>query len=302
MNIFKKKTTTILTLTIALSGVINCNLSPSFADTNTQNTQNNSSSNNQNSSPQRPWWWNLWHPPQDTGAPAPRHKNGRQITKKGGSRGCELAKNTSGDNTSSTETTSKPPLTTLVPNRIEGRTNSPHPTLFFYLPYDSSEAASVQLTLVNFKAPETAIYTASLPEEAINSGIIGFSIPNNISLERGEKYYWILDISCQQTSVESQVNVSGAISLNPIEPSPALMKQLETATPKEKIKIYAQQGWWYDALAGLVAFRCQDTEDIEIISAWNELLKAEKLEDITQSSHSQISKYTCEQIELSNSQ
>jgi hypothetical protein len=212
-----------------------------------------------------------WTPPKNVGTP------GRRQVSAGGSRG------TCSD-LLATQKNEKGTLTALVPMAIEGRTNSQHPTFFVYLPYQSKQNYNYEFILKN--QDEDDIYRVKLPIKP-SHGIICITLPDDISLQRGQIYFWTFSFifesantACNPTKIAVTETVEGAISLDKNPPDNTLLKQLETASMEEKITIYTEQGWWYDALASLAQLRREYPDNFEIKSAWTELLKAEKLEEL----------------------
>lgn len=280
-------------LTVGVTGLVSGNFTffnPSLANTTTEESPSNDSDNNPQSNSQSntesnstqidlfPWIKRFWNPPDDLGAPVPRHRNGRQVTTPGGTRSCNLT------TASKEEQQSKPPLTALVPTVLEGKTHSLHPTLLVYLPYESVNVAAIEFRLANFQDMKNSLYKTTLPIQ-VTPGIHSITIPNEIALERGERYYWMIDVICRQENQENLTNgenVSGAITLETNELDSTFIETLEKASPLERVQIYGQQGWWYDVMANLAKLRCEFPNDPQIDLAWTTLLEKEGLEDLTE--------------------
>ncbi|MBL1208246.1 DUF928 domain-containing protein [Geminocystis sp. GBBB08] len=212
-----------------------------------------------------------WNKPKNVGKP------GRRQVATGGSRG------SCGDLLSS-QKNEKGTLTALVPIAIEGLTNSNNPTFFVYLPYQSKENYNYEFILLNEEEEE--IYKVKLPIKP-TPGIINIPLPNNVSIEKGQTYSWTFSFifaeantPCNPSQIPITETVEGAVSLDKITPNDTVLKQLETANIEEKITIYTEQGWWYDALASLAKLRQEYPDDSNVLSAWTEFLKVEQLENL----------------------
>jgi Domain of Unknown Function (DUF928) len=214
-----------------------------------------------------------WNPPKDTGAP------GRRQVRAGGSRdSCsdliDSQKNEIGS------------LTALVPDKIEGKINYEKPKFLVYLPYKSQQKYNYEFVLRDENEEEVyKVKTAIKPQP----GIITISLPDNISLQRNQTYSWTFafifaeaNTNCNPSQIRSAELVEGAISLDKNPPNTTLLNKFKTATIEEKITIYTEQGWWYDALINLAELRRKYPNDANIKAAWIALLKAENLEELAE--------------------
>ncbi len=224
-----------------------------------------------------------WKPPQNVGIP------GNRGVVSGGTRAgdcSDLSKNKKNE---------KGTLTALVPEKVikgetfvGGITNSEHPIFLFYLPYQSEQKYSYEFSLFDIKSGEYIIekYKQKITPKP---GIISITLPNTSSLKPGRQYkgrfsfiFADANTSCNQSSIPVAEGVDFAISLDYKPPNQDLIKRLKTANSEEKITIYTEQGWWYDALASLAELRRKNSKDANIQAAWIELLKAEKLEHLAE--------------------
>lgn len=199
-------------------------------------------------------------PPPSTGQPGQRSD--------AGSRGC-------GDN----GTTSSPDLTNLlalVPTQetagsrvVFGKTAAEYPTFWFYVPQRAPSTA----TFVLQDQDENPVYEAqvALPEAG---GILSVELLNTIPpLESGKPYQWFFKLYCRSISPPDSF-VSGWVQRETL--SPNLAQQLGTTPPREQVRLYAENGFWFDALAIAVELRRANGSD----PMWGDLLNTVGLESL----------------------
>ncbi len=214
-----------------------------------------------------------WRPPQSVGVP------GNRQVRAGSSRD-------SCSDLSNSKKNEKGTLTALVPVKIEGRINYEKPKFLIYLPYKSQQNYAYEFVLRDENEEE--VYKVKTPIKP-KPGIISISLPDNISLQRNKKYVWSFTFIfaepgtvCNPSQIRSGELVEGAISLDKNPPNTTLLNKLKTANIEEKITIYTEQGWWYDAIINLAELRRKYPNDANIKAAWIALLKAENLEELAE--------------------
>jgi hypothetical protein len=98
-------------------------------------------------------------------------------------------------------------------------------------------------------------------------GVVSLSLPQTVApLEIGKQYRWFLKVYCK--AQEPPAFVEGwvqRISLNPI-----LKSQLEKATPRDRVALYAANGIWFEALSIAGELRRRDPN----APSWVVLLQA----------------------------
>ena len=187
-------------------------------------------------------------PPPDIGKP--------QTTTGGGSRGCEF------------EHEEKPPtssqqqkLTALVPSNGWGLTISDRPTFWFYVAYSRQLPGKFVLQ----DEAQRTIYQTPLTVTG-TPGVVSVSLPSTAApLEIGKRYHWSFNIYCP--SEEVPVYVEGLIQR--VEPNPTLSSQLENANQQQRVALYADKGFWYDALTASAELHRTNPNDAN----WTALLK-----------------------------
>lgn len=185
----------------------------------------------------------------------------------------------------------EPPLTALVPavnktldegqakaTYVLGKTTAEHPTFWFYLPYSPKSLRSVEFVLQ--EGDEDVYRTPIAPPQ--KPGIVSFRLPSTATpLEIDKQYRWFLKINfncdSQQLS-DGKDYVEGWVQR--VQLSPNLTRQLEAATPQQRIALYAENGIWHEALTTLADLRLVDAQDATLQDDWTELLQSTGLADI----------------------
>jgi Domain of Unknown Function (DUF928) len=200
-------------------------------------------------------------PPDDVNAP------GNRVG--GGKRGCESMHK-------QLATSKKKQLTALVPvyqlpnaELVFGLTTTSHPIFWFYVP-DDVATVSAEFVLQN-EAGET-IYQSPISLSG-TPGVVSFSLPSTTSpLEIGKRYHWYFNTYCNFQ--QSPVFVNGWVKR--VEQNPVLKSQLETATPKQRVALYATNGIWYDSLTASAELRRLNPKHTD----WATMLQAVGLNNI----------------------
>lgn len=135
--------------------------------------------------------------------------------------------------------------TLLVPQDHLGLTTSSNPTLLWYLPNKDVEIMVFELRKAGEKEP---IYAEQLQPSA---GIIKMQLPKDkVKLEVGTEYNWSVSVPCIVERKRRKISVEAGIKR--VAPTPELTQKLSQATtPQQKARVFAQQGYWYDALETL---------------------------------------------------
>lgn len=197
-------------------------------------------------------------PPPSTGRPGRRSD--------AGSRGC------AGDEAS----TSEPTLLALVPTQeaagstvVFGKTAAERPTFWFYVPQRSSSTAT--FVLQDQEGNPVHESDVALPETA---GILSVSLPATVApLEPGKLYHWFFKLYCRSISPPDSF-VDGWIQRE--SPTADLSRQLAAATGQQQVRLYAANGFWFDALTAAAGLQRTTSGD----PVWAELLGSVGLEDV----------------------
>ncbi len=167
------------------------------------------------------------------------------------------------------------PLTSLVPPNLVGLTHSSHPTVFWYLPQSPAKTAKF-LLLSNDDSDVVFETTLNLPGTA---GVVSFTLPEHLPpLEMNKQYHWYLVLGCSQTDQSANPSVEGWVER--VTPDAEMVSQLQKADLRQKAKIYAENGIWYEAVMTIAELRRTKPQDATAIAGWQELLKSVKLDAI----------------------
>lgn len=188
------------------------------------------------------------------------------------------------------------PLTALVPQMeksvgavkatlVWGTTIASHPTFWFYLPDSNSSLQLVEFVLQDEQNNDIYRTPVSLPQKP---GVVSVQLPSTLKpLNINQNYHWFLKTtvatSCdRQQPVIANDNVEGWVQR--VSPTPTLTSQLKSAPPGQQIRLYAQNGLWYDALTSLAQLRRTNPQDGTLKADWQELLQSVGLGEIADQS------------------
>jgi hypothetical protein len=191
------------------------------------------------------------------------------------------------------------PLTALVPFEeiydkgreklppivnVWGYSAAERPTVWIYSPY-SNIAIPAKFSIDDEDAGKT-IYEAAvtLPKQ---SGVMGIRLPNSApALQAGKRYRWFFSLSCKSPTATAagtdNINVEAMLIRDTLKPSVA--SQLSATPSLQNAIVYAQAGFWYDALTTLAELRQQRSADDAVNAAWKDLLSGVALDNLTPAS------------------
>ncbi|MBW4599072.1 MAG: DUF928 domain-containing protein [Calothrix sp. FI2-JRJ7] len=171
-----------------------------------------------------------------------------------------------------------PIVTSNNSSYVLGNTETEYPTFWYYLPYQTESISSVKFALVD--GDENLLTKEPIPVNISGiPGVISFTLPKTQQpLKEGQFYHTYLLIDCNPQSNSEDVVIEGLVQV--VAPTAELKKRLQTATEREKVSIYAQQGYWQDAITTLGELRRQSQKDTTLIEDWKTLLNSAGLENI----------------------
>ncbi len=169
------------------------------------------------------------------------------------------------------------PLTALVP-RVEtpngefvwGRTTEARPTVWVYVPYTLSPKLVGEFRLRAQNASGKPVNVTIARVTQTSPGVIGLRLPPENALKTNQIYYWSFVVLCDPKDASANQFVKAAIQR--IAPAPSLNNQLQIAKPSERAVIYANSGFWYDALTQLAGLRQANPTKALFLQDWNALL------------------------------
>jgi len=167
----------------------------------------------------------------------------------------------------------------LAPTKSVGLTANATPTVWVHLP--KTTARSLEFSLLT---NQEGVYQANLSIRS--TGLVALQLPANIKLEAEQPYTWTVSLICDPAHRSRDWVMEGAIQYQ--IPTVALQKQLMDANATQRIKLYLQAGFWYEALNAYLNLGQQSPQP-NLASLWTELLKAAELPTIAVSSSATIS-------------
>lgn len=164
-------------------------------------------------------------------------------------------------------------LVPLLPSSKLGLTASSHPSFMVYVPLTSAKA--LEFTLEDEEGE--GIYQT---EVNINKapGIVSFTLPREVALEKDKDYRFVVSMICQQAGPKNPF-VEGLVRR--INLDSAIANQLNKPQSLEQVVLYSQSGYWFEAIENLAALKRSQPNDAEVAAAWESLLASVGLDGIS---------------------
>lgn len=175
------------------------------------------------------------------------------------------------------------PLTALVPatkvmttsESVWGLTDAERPTFWFYVPYSLTPELPVEFVLQDDDG--NYVYQSSFTASQKQSGIVKLRLPSTAApLKVGKMYKWYFLIDCD---ADAPPLVEGWVERRAMNPT--LMSRLNEATPRQRVALYAANGFWHDALTTLAELRTANPGEATSYD-WVSLLHSVGLDAIAQ--------------------
>jgi hypothetical protein len=136
-------------------------------------------------------------------------------------------------------------LDVLAPDDV-GTTTQEQPSLFWYQSKPAN--AKFELTLLQEKKVKPLVQVKV--DQAAKAGIQRLKLSDHgVKLTPGVEYQWVVALVTDAENRSTDLVVSGAIKR--IEPTADLKAKTSQASPTTAAGIYAEAGFWYDALAAI---------------------------------------------------
>jgi hypothetical protein len=136
-------------------------------------------------------------------------------------------------------------LDVLAPDDV-GVTTQEQPSLFWF----QSKPADAKFELTLLQENKVKPLLQVMVERSTKAGIQRLKLSDHgVKLAVGVEYQWVVALITDPDNRSSDLVASGVIKR--VEPSAALKKKIEQATPETLANVYAEEGIWYDALAAL---------------------------------------------------
>ena len=161
----------------------------------------------------------------------------------------------------------------LVPSNHIGQTQSSRPTFLAYV----SGAQSVEFALTEPKVEKPLLVQTVTPDA---NGIVRVQLPETApELAIGKDYRWSIAVVCNPNRRSNDVYAQSWIQRTAV--TPELEKNL-TATPSglERARLYANAGFWYDAIATLTHALQTNPNQPEAQADFADLLRQANLSDL----------------------
>ena len=160
----------------------------------------------------------------------------------------------------------------LLGNKNREFTSSAYPTFWFYIPDLGNKIARMNFAVRELETGKK-IYNRVI-KGTKEWGIIGIDLPKEqkYALSPEVNYTWSLKLDCAQTDRESEIALEGWLTRLPLGSTSQFQNQLATTSEAEKHTVYLQHNLLYDALTQLAQHRIAKPNNIQIETAWNQLL------------------------------
>jgi hypothetical protein len=167
---------------------------------------------------------------------------------------------------------------TIAANQIPVElTVSDRPTFFVSIPRTSAMQAGFLLR--DETGEEILDKTLTLPA---STGIMSYTLPTDFpGLEVGKKYRWRFTLLCDSTGGDRSGDPVASGWIERVEIPTQLAKKLQTASSKQRVLIYAENGYWHDTLKTLADLRATNPNDLTLVRDWDDLLRSVGLEAIS---------------------
>ena len=137
------------------------------------------------------------------------------------------------------------PMTIIAPTQHIGRATTKNPTLVWFAPAIASYRLHVSLYTGDLEDPELVQQFDGIEQK---SGLVQFTFPETEPLlSPGQRYIWQVAIACNPEGDMYDQTLLAEVEV--VDVPAAVAEELAAAeTPREQVEVYAQQGYWYDAL------------------------------------------------------
>ncbi len=171
----------------------------------------------------------------------------------------------------------QPTLTTLVPKNNLGLSASATPTFYWFVPANTYQYVNFTLTKVDAADQPTDVIYSVLSRISGQGGLASVTIPEQATtqtLEAGASYRWQVRMLCSNQDRRG-LSATGWVTYMP--PSPTLANQL-AAQPSNKFDVYAEAGYWYDAVKELAILKQAYPGNSQVQQAWKSLMESEHVQ------------------------
>ncbi len=215
-------------------------------------------------------------PGQTTPAPVKKLPARIKFTPPAGSLGAAASNSSGGTRAANSNL---PEIRVLVPK--EGAlTTQEQPALFWY--QSAPTTAAFELTLNEPKKPKPLL-SVKLPNSQ-KAGIRAISlIQQNVKLEPGIEYVWHVALIPNPADRSLDSFSTGVIKR--VAAKEDLQEELSKSTPAEQAALYAQGGYWYDALQAISTAIAAEPKNVDLHKLRADLLTQGDLGEVAKTEH-----------------
>lgn len=186
------------------------------------------------------------------------------------------------------------PLAALIPETVLSVTTAARPTLLFHLPIVGN-TQTVEFVLYN---SEDELLFQTQQSVSGQPGIVSVDLsaePELSPLLVNEPYQWFFSIVAEDRAHD--ISVDGWIQRVALDEwlqqqaiAPDVLNNLAAATPLEQVRLLSQEAnLWTDAAVVLHELRQRDPNNPNVMMAWDELLNAEGLSELSEEPVAELS-------------
>ncbi len=154
----------------------------------------------------------------------------------------------------------------LSPQNFVGLTASEQPELWVYVP--PTVAKTLEFSL--FDDQQNGVYQANIAVP--HAGLVKLPLPETVKLEPQKFYYWTAALACDTTHRTDDWVVGSWVKYQPIDPS--LQQALARSNPLQKVDLYIQAGFWYEALHQLTELQKVQPSSPDLEAQWVILMQS----------------------------
>jgi hypothetical protein len=159
-----------------------------------------------------------------------------------------------------------------VITKVWGLTANKYPTLWFYIPYSQDSISRIDFILSDGDNPANRTVYQNSIQPTTQPGIINFSLPQTSApLAIDKLYQWELKLTMKR-QLDKEISVKGWIQRAGLNSD--LSDLIKQAIPERQAALYAENGFWYDALSTFAELRRDRPQDLAIIQDWRNILQS----------------------------
>jgi Domain of Unknown Function (DUF928) len=171
----------------------------------------------------------------------------------------------------------------ILPKTNYGVTTADYPTLYWHLSNHKFTWARFDLYPTPAPAPDAVPQYSKTFKLTGENTLNSFTLQANEgvkALENGQEYLWKVTLICSKLGPDddsadgSQVSIQGSI----IHAAPPAPLQEKLGNTKQPYDVYAEEGFWYDAIHDLAIQRQGQPQNPQLNKDWCDLLKETRLD------------------------